>query len=99
MATNPDSLVLLGIAHDELEASIWRDVLAKEGIAILAKTADPFAPFGVPPRPDSIRVFVVAADEKRARWLLGEAIAAEDEATSNPVNAPPADVGAETKKP
>lgn len=69
-----DNLVLLGIAHDELEASIWRDILANEGIPVLAKTPDPFAAFGVPARKDSIRVFVAPNDEKRARWLLGEAI-------------------------
>jgi len=69
-----DTLVLLGIAHDELEVSIWRDILANEGIPVLAKTPDPFAAFGVPARKNSIRFFVSANDEKRARWLLGEAI-------------------------
>jgi hypothetical protein len=41
---------------------------------VLAKTPDVWATFGVPPRKDSIRVFVAPKDEKRARWLLGEAI-------------------------
>jgi hypothetical protein len=72
-----DRLVLLGVAHDELEANIWRDVLAREGIGVLVKAFDPLASFGSPPRANSLRVFVEAANEKRSRWLLGDGIATE----------------------
>jgi len=69
-----DRLVLLATARDELEAGIWRDVLERDGVAVYIKSGDPMASFGVPPAPGSIRLFVQAGDEKRARWLLGEAI-------------------------
>jgi hypothetical protein len=77
VATTPDRLVLLAVAHDEIEANIWRDVLAREGIGVFVKAFDPLAPFGVTPRPNSLRVFVQAADERRARWLLGDGTAPE----------------------
>ena len=69
--------MLLGIARDEIEANIWRDVLAREGIGVFVKTFDPLASFGATPRLNSLRVFVQAADERRARWLLGEGTATE----------------------
>jgi hypothetical protein len=71
---NGDRLVTLGAARDELEAGIWRDLLERDGIPVYVKSADPMSSFGVPPAPGSLRVFVHAADEKRARWLLGERI-------------------------
>jgi len=71
---NRDRLVLLTSARDELEAGIWRDVLERDGIAVYVKSGDPMASFGMPPAPGSIRLFVQAGDEKRARWLLGEAV-------------------------
>jgi hypothetical protein len=74
VGTTSDRLVLLGIAQDELEANIWRDVLAREGIGVFVKAFDPLTLLGVPPRPNSLRVFVQAVDERRARWLLGEEI-------------------------
>jgi hypothetical protein len=67
-----DRLVLIGVARDELEAGIWRDILARDGIAAFIKTVDPLAPFGVAPVPGSLEVFVRAEDERRARWLLGD---------------------------
>jgi hypothetical protein len=76
MAQNADRLVLLGVAHDDVEASIWRDLLHKEGIGVFVKSTDPLASFGVSPLPGSLRVFVDAANEKRARWLLGDEIEA-----------------------
>ena len=72
MNQNEDAPVLLATARDELEAGIWRDVLERDGIAVYIKTGDPLASFGMPPAPGSIRLFVHASDEKRARWLLGE---------------------------
>jgi len=70
---NEEEPVLLATARDELEAGIWRDVLERDGIAVYIKSGDPLASFGMPPAPGSIRLFVHAGDEKRARWLLGEA--------------------------
>jgi hypothetical protein len=78
MAALPDRLVLLAVAHDELEANVWRDVLALESIGIFVKSGDPLATFGVAPRPGSLRVFVRASDEKRARWFLGDGAGAEE---------------------
>ncbi len=72
MGGNPDRLVLIGVAYDEIEANIWRDVLEKDGISVLVRSADPLSSFGVAPRPGSLQVFVRAANETRARWLLGE---------------------------
>ncbi len=77
MADNPDSLVLLGVATDQLEANVWRDILDKEGIGIFVKDADPLSVTGITPSTNSLQVFVKAADEKRARWLLGDGTAAE----------------------
>ena len=74
MKQNGDRLVLLTSARDELEAGIWRDVLERDGIAVYIKSGDPMASFGMPPAPGSISLFVRAGDEKRARWLLGEAV-------------------------
>jgi hypothetical protein len=71
---NGERLIPLTAARDELEAGIWRDVLERDGIAVYVKSADPMSSFGVPPSPGSLRVFVYARDEKRARWLLGERI-------------------------
>ena len=65
-------LVLLGVAGDELEANVWRDILEADGISPFVKSTDPFAAFGMTPRPGSIEVYVQAEDERRARWLLGE---------------------------
>jgi len=72
MTTRSDDLVLLGVAHDQVEASIWQDVLEAEGIGVFVKSRDVLATFGVGPLPGTLEVFVQARDEKRARWLLGE---------------------------
>ncbi len=72
MAANSDRLVMIGVAHDEVEASIWRDALEREGVAVYVKSADPLSSFGLPPLPGSLQVFVLARDEKRARWILGD---------------------------
>jgi hypothetical protein len=71
---NPDRLIPLTAARDELEAGIWRDILERDGIAVHVQSTDPMSPFGVPPAPGSLRLFVQPADERRARWLLGERI-------------------------
>ncbi len=72
MATRDDRLVLLGVAHDQVEATIWKDVLEAEGIGVFVKSRDALATFGVSPLPGTLEVFVQARDEKRARWVLGE---------------------------
>lgn len=73
MPRKKDRLVLIGVARDELEANIWRDLLEQEGIAVYMRSADPLASFGVPPMPGSLQVFVQAQHERKARWLLGDA--------------------------
>jgi hypothetical protein len=71
---NPNQLIPLTAARDELEAGIWRDILERDGIAVHVQSTDPMSTFGVPPAPGSLRLFVQPADERRARWLLGERI-------------------------
>lgn len=65
-------LVLLAVAHDQVEATIWKDILEAEGIGVFVKSKDALATFGVSPLPGTLEVYVQARDEKRARWLLGE---------------------------
>jgi hypothetical protein len=72
MATRDDRLVLLAVAHDQVEATIWKDVLEAEGIGVFVKSRDALATFGVSPLPGTLEVYVQARDEKRARWVLGE---------------------------
>lgn len=72
MAANSERLVRIGVAHDEVEVSIWRDALEREGVAVYVKSADPLSSFGLPPLPGTLEVFVLARDEKRARWILGD---------------------------
>ena len=68
-----DQLVKVASARDEVEANVWRDTLEKEGIAVYVRNVDPLSPFGIPSSlPFSLDLFVLARDEKRARWLLGE---------------------------
>ncbi len=71
-AKKDDRLILIGIAHDQVEAGVWRDALEQEGIAVYIKSADALATFGVAPPPGSLEVYVSARDEKRARWALGD---------------------------
>lgn len=73
MAGKGERLVLIAVARDEIEANVWRDLLAQEGIAVYVKSVDPLASFGLPPMPGSVHVFVQAQHEKKARWLLGDA--------------------------
>jgi hypothetical protein len=72
-ADKRDRLVKIAVARDELEASVWRDTLEQDGIKPYVKSLDPLTPFGVAPSlPASFELYVLARDEKRARWLLGE---------------------------
>ena len=66
-------MVLLGIV-DQIEASIWRDALEQEGVRPFVRNRDPLAPAGVPLLFGKFEVYVLERDEKRARWIIGEAM-------------------------
>jgi hypothetical protein len=74
MATQkPHRLVKIAVAHDELEANVWKDALEQDGVRPYIKSLDPLTPFGVAPSlPASFEVYVLPQDEKRARWILGQ---------------------------
>lgn len=72
MSDRDDRLVLLAVASDEVEASIWKDLLETEGIGVFMKRKDALPPFYLPSLTGSFEIFVQARDEKRARWVLGE---------------------------
>jgi hypothetical protein len=78
MADNDDSLVLIGVAENELEANVWRDVLQKDGIGAFIKGNNPLSALGATPGLTTYNVFVQAGDEQRARWILGELETSED---------------------
>ncbi|MGQ9571816.1 MAG: putative signal transducing protein [Dehalococcoidia bacterium] len=69
----PQGMVRIGVARDQVEAAIWRDALEQEGIKAFIKNVDPLAalPYVESSTPFSFEVFVPAADERRARWILG----------------------------
>ncbi len=67
-----DDLVKLGVTND-LEARIWRDALAQESIPIVVRPASASSITGIGPSSGNVQVFVRAADEKRARWIIGDA--------------------------
>jgi hypothetical protein len=71
-----DRLVLLGIATSQVEATIWRDALEQDGIRSFVRNRDPLAPVGIPMFFDKFELFVLDRDEKRARWIVGEAVEA-----------------------
>ncbi len=73
MATKkPHRMVKIAVAHDELEANVFKDVLEQAGVTPYVKSLDPLTPFGVAPSlPASFEVYVLQEDEKRARWILG----------------------------
>ena len=66
-----DDLALLGTTS-HVEARIWRDALAQESIPVLIRQADPLGPAGYSPLLGDMQVYVRAADEKRARWIIGD---------------------------
>ncbi len=73
VANKPDPLVKMAVARDELEANVWKDALEQDGITPYVKSLDPLTPFGVAPSlPSSFELYVLARDEKRARWILGQ---------------------------
>ena len=78
MADNSESLVLIGVAENEMEATIWRDILKNDGIGSFVKGNNPLSALGATPGLASYEVFVQASDEQRARWLLGDQDTSED---------------------
>ncbi len=66
-----DDLVRLGVAND-VEARIWRDALEQESIPIVIRPANATTMTGVGPSVGDVQVYVRAADEKRARWIIGD---------------------------
>ena len=65
-------MVKIGVARDQVEAAIWRDTLRQDGINAFIKNIDPLTalPYVESSTPYSFEVFVPAADERRARWIL-----------------------------
>jgi hypothetical protein len=70
----PDKLIRLAIASDEIEATIWRDALQQEGILPLVRSRSPLTPLGGGALFETFELMVLARDEKRARWIIGEAV-------------------------
>lgn len=73
MATpKQNRLVKIAVAHDEVEANVFKDALERHGVTSYVKSLDPLTPLGVAPSlPASFEVYVLPRDEKRARWILG----------------------------
>ena len=69
-----DDLTRLGVTND-LEARIWRDALAQEAIPVFIRPANARTLTGVGPSIGDVQVYVRAADERRARWSIGDAVA------------------------
>jgi len=67
-----EGMVKIGVARDQVEAAIWSDALRQEGINAFIKNIDPLTalPYVESSTPYSFEVFVPAADERRARWIL-----------------------------
>jgi hypothetical protein len=68
-----EELVRIGAARDQVEAAIWRDMLYQHRVRVFIKNIDPLTalPYVESATPYSFEVFVAAADEQRARWILG----------------------------
>ena len=69
-----DDLVRLGVT-DEIGARIWRDALAQEAIPVFIRPSNARAITGIGPSIGDVQVFIPAADERRARWIIGDAVA------------------------
>ena len=69
-----DDIVRLGVTND-LEARIWRDALAQEAIPVFVRPANSRSLTGIGPSIGDVQVFIPAADERRARWIIGDGIA------------------------
>lgn len=69
-----DGLVRLGVTS-EIEARIWRDALAQEAVPVFIRPANADTLTGIGPSIGDVLVFVRAADERRARWIIGDSAA------------------------
>jgi hypothetical protein len=69
---DPQRMVRIGVARDQVEAAIWRDALRQDGINAFIKNIDPLTavPYVESSTPYSFEVFVAASDAQRARWIL-----------------------------
>lgn len=66
-----DNLVRLGVTN-EIEARIWRDALAQEAVPVFIRPASARSLSGVGPAIGDVEVYVRPADERRARWIIGD---------------------------
>lgn len=68
-----ERMVKVGVARDQVEAAIWRDLLLQDGIKAFIKNLDPLAalPYVETSTLYSFEVYVRASDEQQARWILG----------------------------
>ena len=66
-----DDLARLGVANT-VEARIWRDALAQEAIPVFIRPANARGLAGIGPWTGDVQVYVRAADERRARWIIGD---------------------------
>ncbi len=86
-----DDLARLGVAND-LEARIWCDALAQEAIPVFIRPANTRAITGIGASIDDVQVYVRAADERRARWIIGDAVAPRPQ-TAEPAVRPDGSIG------
>jgi hypothetical protein len=70
--SRPDEVVRLAVASSQIEAQIWRDALEQEGIRPLVRSRSPLSTMGGGDLFETFEVLVLARDEKRARWIIGE---------------------------
>lgn len=70
-----DELVRLATAASEIEANIWRDALEQDGIRTYVRNRAPLAYLGSDAFFATYELFVLASDERRARWVIGEDVA------------------------
>jgi hypothetical protein len=68
-----ERMVKIGVARDQVEAAIWRDLLLQDGINAFIKNLDPLAPLPYVETSTlyTFEVYVQASDERQARWILG----------------------------
>ena len=68
-----ERMVMVGVARDQVEAAIWRDLLLQDGIEAFIKNLDPLAalPYVETSTLYSFEIHVHASDERQARWILG----------------------------
>jgi len=78
-----DNLVRLGVTSD-IGARIWRDALAQEAVPVFIRPSNARSITGIGPSIGDVQVYIRAADERRARWIIGDAIAPDTEQAVRP---------------